>query len=53
MVGLPADTNNPLLVSAGFSLADTKIQPDFLYGPLKWADTNIVIFGSVPLKYPA
>jgi hypothetical protein len=45
MMDLPHDTSNPLLVSA-----DTKNRHDVWYRPLKWADTNIVIFGSGPLK---
>jgi hypothetical protein len=63
---LPPDTSNPLLVSVVLSRpirkigmmfgigclksVDTKNRHNVWYRPLKWADTNIVIFGSGPLN---
>jgi hypothetical protein len=49
MVDLPTDTNNGLLVAA-VKTTDTKDWCDFWYQPLKWADTNIVIFDTGPYK---
>jgi hypothetical protein len=54
-----ADTNNDRLTTryqqsiigiGCLKSADTKNRHDVWYRPLKWADMNIVIFGSGPLK---
>jgi hypothetical protein len=50
MLRLLADTNNRLLVVVFLKTTDTKDRRDFWYQPLKWADTNIVIFGTGPYK---
>jgi hypothetical protein len=42
-----------MIISGGcLKTTDTKDQHDFWYRPLKWADTNIVIFGVSLLSGP-
>jgi hypothetical protein len=46
-----ADNNISGLTSRGYiKMTDTKDRRNFLYQLLKWADTNIVIFGTSPYK---